>query len=105
MSIRIDSLGVEPHRSDAAKGVRGTGIEGQDKQAAQPVSAPQRPDQVEISEAGRALAAQIGTEAASAGALTGERVAEIRQRVLTGAYDSTAIVEEVARRMLSSGDI
>jgi anti-sigma28 factor (negative regulator of flagellin synthesis) len=60
---------------------------------------PARPDRVEISTEGRALAA------AGAGGLTAERVTEIRQRILAGAYDSTAVIDTVARRMLARGDI
>jgi hypothetical protein len=34
-----------------------------------------------------------------------ERVTEIRQRILEGAYNSIEVVDEVARRMLERGDI
>ena len=33
------------------------------------------------------------------------RLAEIRQRILDGAYDSLETVEQVARRILASGDL
>jgi hypothetical protein len=36
--------------------------------------------------------------------LTG-RVADLRQRVRSGAYDSSAVLEQVARRILESGDL
>lgn len=55
-----------------------------------------RRDSVEISDAGRALA--------DAGA-PADRVGEIRQRILNGAYDSAAVVDTVARRILQRGDI
>ena len=35
--------------------------------------------------------------------LTSERVGEIRQRILEGAYNSLDVVDEVARRMLERG--
>ena len=63
--------------------------------------APARVDRVEISEAGRALAAQ-GSEAAGPSA---DRVSELRQRVLSGAYNSLEVVDQVARRLLETGDV
>lgn len=33
------------------------------------------------------------------------RIAEIRQRVLTGAYSTQCIVDEVARRIVDCGDL
>jgi hypothetical protein len=37
--------------------------------------------------------------------LTEERIAEIRARIASGAYNSPEVAEEIARRMLESGDI
>jgi hypothetical protein len=37
--------------------------------------------------------------------LTPERVAELRERVRSGAYDAAEVVDEVARRLLASGDL
>ena len=62
---------------------------------------PPKGDEVQISDAGRALAARGSRE----GGLTAERATEIRQRVLDGAYNSLAVVDEVARRILGSGDL
>ena len=59
-----------------------------------------RGDKVQISDAGRALAARD-----ESGALTPERTAQIRQRVLDGAYNSLGVVDEVARRIIGSGDL
>ncbi len=56
-----------------------------------------RRDSVEISDAGRTLA---GAQAPSA-----DRTSEIRQRILAGAYDTTQVVDTVARRILQRGDI
>lgn len=50
-----------------------------------------RRDSVEISDAGRALATA--------------RVADIRQRILSGAYDTTHVIDAVARRILQRGDL
>jgi hypothetical protein len=62
-----------------------------------------RPDSVTLSDTGRALAGAAGTEGASA--LTPERVADLRRKVLEGAYNQTGVVEQVANRLLSSGDV
>jgi anti-sigma28 factor (negative regulator of flagellin synthesis) len=37
--------------------------------------------------------------------LPSDRVAELRQRVRTGAYDNRIVAEQVARRILQSGDL
>ncbi|MCC6928884.1 MAG: flagellar biosynthesis anti-sigma factor FlgM [Gemmatimonadaceae bacterium] len=58
-------------------------------------------DRVEISDAGRAKAAQL--EPTTPG--TEQRLAEVRRRVLNGAYDADAVVGEVARRIIERGDV
>ena len=72
-----------------------------------PAAAVPRTDSVQISEAGRAKMAQMvgGSAAVGRAELTPERVAEIRRRVLERAYDSLGVVDEVARRLLASGDL
>src|SRR5579872_6192633 len=37
--------------------------------------------------------------------LTEQRIAQIRQNVLQGAYDSTHVVDQIAKRLLASGDV
>lgn len=59
-----------------------------------------RSDSVQISDAGRAMST---TE--SSGTLSSERVAELRRRVLEGAYNTTHVVNQVARRILDRGDV
>jgi hypothetical protein len=46
-----------------------------------------------------------GPAADSRARLTAERVMQIRRRVAARAYDSPAVVDEVARRLLASGDL
>lgn len=70
--------------------------------AGTPAVGAERTDRVEISNAGRALAARDGSAEAS---LSPERLAELRQRVLDGAYNSLEVVDEVARRILANGDL
>jgi hypothetical protein len=63
-----------------------------------------RSDKVEISDAGRALAARETDRTANAG-LDPARASHIRTRVLSGAYNSLDVVDTVARRLMKSGDL
>jgi hypothetical protein len=63
-----------------------------------------RSDKVQISDAGRALAARETDRTVQAG-LDPIRASHIRQRVLSGAYDSLSVVDTVARRLMQSGDL
>lgn len=56
-----------------------------------------RTDSVEISDRGRSLA--------GAAEIDPERVAELRQKVYEGAYNSLDLVDQVARRILVRGDL
>jgi hypothetical protein len=59
-----------------------------------------RIDTVEISDAGRAKAAEtVGTDSRSA------RLQDVRERILRGAYDTDEVVGEVARRILDAGHL
>lgn len=106
--MKINNTGSEILRSTYAPGVRSAGAE-----AAKPIavqsstSAGRASDRVQISEAGRALAAQASesTDSSNRAELSPERVAVIRQKILEGAYNSVGVVDEVARRMLERGDI
>lgn len=60
-----------------------------------------RLDRVEISDAGRALSSKVDPLPRD----TEDRLARIRQRVLSGAYDTDAVVADVARRLLDRGDL
>ncbi len=63
-----------------------------------------RQDSVAISDAGRALSGNQASTKAT-GSLTPERVADLRKKVLEGAYNSTHVVDTVAKRLLSTGDV
>lgn len=61
----------------------------------------ERVDRVEISSAGRARAARLEpVEPAAA-----NRLAMVRARILSGAYEADAVVADVARRILDHGDV
>jgi len=100
--MRIENRPIELNRGQGVDGVK---PETANRQAVTPAAAASRSDQVQISDAGRALSAQVEGPGGAREALSPERVAKIRQRVLEGAYNSVEVVEEVARRMLQRGDI
>jgi hypothetical protein len=58
---------------------------------------------VQISDAGRALAARDGASASDS--VDPARSERIRGRILSGAYDTLEVVDAVARRLLDSGDL
>lgn len=64
---------------------------------------PERPkqDTVSFSEEARALSSGSSTRAQS----STERVADVKQRVLMGAYNTAEMAGEVAKRILQRGDI
>jgi anti-sigma28 factor (negative regulator of flagellin synthesis) len=96
--MRINGGNSGPIRPDSARAARGTTPDAAAKQSGNH-PAVERQDTVEISDAGRAKSAEAApTDRAS-------RLAEIRQRILQGAYDSDAVVGEVARRILDRGDL
>ncbi len=64
---------------------------------------PTKSDSVQISDAGRSLAGRASADNNTA--FDPERVAELRTKVLTGAYNTLDVVDQVARRILSRGDL
>jgi anti-sigma28 factor (negative regulator of flagellin synthesis) len=101
MSMKIYGNSSEIHRSDQARDLQKSASGGENSGAPPPASPVQRGDKVQISDAGRALAAQ----ASNKGELTPERIAEVRELILSGAYNSLEVVDQVARQMIASGDI
>ena len=64
-----------------------------------PSAKPVKSDSVQISDAGR----RLSTEQKES--IDPERVAELRNKVLTGAYNTLDVVDQVARRILQRGDL
>ncbi len=60
---------------------------------------PVKSDSVQISDAGRRLSTE------QKASVDPERVAELRNKVLTGAYNTLDVVDQVARRILQRGDL
>lgn len=62
----------------------------------------ERSDKVEISDAARQRAKEVLNALPSDAK---DRLTQVRQRVLNGAYDIDHVVSEVARRILKRGDV
>ena len=99
MSIR--NIGSDLIRSFGPKGLKGVerSTEGEASDETRRVD---RSDRVELSHEGRALAAKLGgqKEVFDAG-----RAAEIRARIDSGVYNDPSVAEQVARRLMASGDL
>ena len=104
MTIRNIGNTYGPARATPATPVKGTGgvVETATPTAPATPAAP-RSDSVQISDAGRALAGTEGADRASS--LSSERLTELRRKVLEGAYHSVQSVDQVAQRILQSGDL
>ena len=89
----IESTPIRPERTDG--GAKKAG------EAAEAASQARRADRVEISAEARQAAAKLG----EVPGLSPERVAEIRQKLADGSYDSAEVVETIARRMIDRGDV
>lgn len=106
--MRIYGSTFDPLRPDRSVQNRTPGaISESQQQPSQPSSQPNttgpaRSDSVQISAEGRSLASRAESEA---GSLDPDRVAELRNKVLTGAYNSLDVVDQVARRILTRGDL
>ena len=96
--MKINTGSTGPLLPNASRNERGTGADKTDESSSPATS---RVDSVEISDAGRAKAAESkATRDAPAAHLQ-----EIRARILRGTYDTDEVVAEVARRILDRGDL
>ena len=102
MTIRNVSNPYGPSRATPVGPAKG-GPSGAAQPAPAATPAAPRNDSVQISDAGRALAGTEGGERTAS--LSGERVEQLRKKVLEGAYNSVQVVDQVAQRILSSGDL
>ena len=105
--MRINGSGSDIIRPGQTQEIQRSQGESSLKKASSPTpSSPvQRSDKVEISEAARKLAQGVEATSSTRGELAPERVALIREKILSGAYNSLDVVEQVAKKMLASGDI
>jgi negative regulator of flagellin synthesis FlgM len=72
-----------------------------DADSNQPGTPALRSDELRTARTGGAQASR----SSSAGELSAERIAEVREKILSGAYNSLEVVDQVARRILVSGDV
>jgi anti-sigma28 factor (negative regulator of flagellin synthesis) len=72
--------------------------------AVDPVAPARGADAVQLSDAGLALASQ-GTTKDSAAPLDPQRADQIRSSILSGAYNSLEMADQVARAVIRSGDL
>ena len=98
--MKINGGNTGPLRPDRARDPLTAG-DAKESRGPRTPSQMERLDRVEISDAGRARADQLEPTDRN----NSQRLAEIRQRVLRGAYDADAVAGEVARRILDRGDL
>jgi negative regulator of flagellin synthesis FlgM len=103
--MRIGNSGAEFIRTDPAREIQRSTAEGVARNATQPASAANRGDKVAISDEARKLARGADAAGGANSALAPEQIAQYREKILSGAYNSLEVVEQVARKMLTSGDI
>jgi len=102
--MRINGSSFDPLRPDRVNpGGQQAEPRPGDPGARPPVPPRGKTDTVQISDAGRSLANR--TETQQPGTIDPERVAELRTKVLSGAYNSLDVVDTVARRILSRGEL
>ena len=96
-------MSIDPTRSS---GIRtGAAQQPSEVEGVRPAKAAEsRPagDQVEISDAARALAEKGGPEALP---FTEARASEVKERLESGFYERPEVIEETAKRLLDSGDL
>jgi hypothetical protein len=99
--MHVNKIAGDAIRTDAPSRVQGSPMpEG----PVDPVAPVRRADAVQISDAGLALATD-GTAAHATSPLDSARADQIRSNVLSGAYNSLGMADQVARAVIRSGDL
>jgi negative regulator of flagellin synthesis FlgM len=93
--MRINGKPIQPPAAPA-NDVKPTSVQPKSDEGQRPSGAA-RKDVVQISDAGRARASGESTSP--------DRLAEVRQRILSGAYDSVEILGSVAQKILDRHDV
>lgn len=102
--MKINGSIFDPLRPDrATHGVSPAEPQPVSQVAPVPASGQGKSDSVQISAAGRSMAQRV--ELGQRADFDPERVAEVRTKVLTGAYNTLDVVDQVARRILTRGDV
>lgn len=100
--MKVNNIPAEVTRPDAVQKSQSV-TQGSTQDDTQSVS--RRNDQVQISDAGRALASDETSESTATSTLDPQRAEEIRTRILSGAYNSLSMAHQVAQSILKSGDL
>jgi anti-sigma28 factor (negative regulator of flagellin synthesis) len=100
--MKINNIPAEVARPDAVQKSQSV-TQGNSQGETQGVS--RQNDQVQISDAGRALANGGTSESNATSTLDPQRAEEIRTRILSGAYNSLSMAHQVAQAILNSGDL
>ena len=101
--MKINTIPAEIARPDAVQKSQNAtqGAGSQDETS----NVSRRNDQVQISDAGLALASDSASESTATSTLDPQRTEEIRGRILSGAYNSLSMAQQVAQSILKSGDL
>lgn len=99
--MNVNKIAGDSVRIDALKRAQGSA---NPQSATEPASTARGSDAVEISDAGLALASD-STSTQSASSIEPSRADQIRSRILSGAYNSLGMADQVARAVIRSGDI
>ncbi|MGV3709524.1 MAG: flagellar biosynthesis anti-sigma factor FlgM [Gemmatimonas sp.] len=104
--MKINGSMFDPLRPERVSNTDSTGATraGSNNQPVSPVApVSRRSDSVEISDTARTLASRA--ESDERAGMDPERVTELRKKVYEGAYNALDVVDQVARRILTRGDI
>jgi negative regulator of flagellin synthesis FlgM len=99
--MHVNKIAADMVRIDAPQRVQGAAAP---EVPVDPISAARGADAVQISDAGFALAGDA-TTAPVASSLDPARADQIRSKVLSGAYNSLEMADQVARAVIRSGDL
>jgi anti-sigma28 factor (negative regulator of flagellin synthesis) len=92
---------IDPTTSGATPGAADRSGKLRAPEAAESKTERTREDSVSFSDEARALSSGTSTKAAA----SPERIDDVRQRVLMGAYNTAEMAGEVAKRILQRGDL
>ncbi|MEP6836204.1 MAG: flagellar biosynthesis anti-sigma factor FlgM [Gemmatimonas sp.] len=94
---------LRPDRNSPADSTNASRAGGSPKPVSPVPPVSPRRDSVQISDSARTLASRA--ESDERARMDPERVAQLRQKVYEGAYNALDVVDQVARRILTRGDI
>ncbi|TVR49961.1 MAG: flagellar biosynthesis anti-sigma factor FlgM [Gemmatimonadales bacterium] len=103
--MTIQPIAGDPLRSQGARRSQDSEERSGKVPPAGPVERPEASDRVDISREGRAQAAKAGLSGAHAEEPGEDRLDAIRIRIQQGTYNTPESAEEVALRLLDSGDL